>query len=815
MNCEFMTRRPVFCSLVCIWVLLGMLAGTSFAPDTVLAAQANVRPPYAREAMVWDYRRTQDPGSLAEQMLAEELFNRGVPHEEIVDQVLTKRREWAELKETATTGAWRSGKYATVAVRGLGRLASHYLGGGSVGVEAANLLIFAYEAQMAGHEVPRATQRLAEELHEQDDNLASPEDNVFALVEETYRKQPRFRRTWDELFLPKYGFTPDASDQTVMDRVPDFADHELIARIRDALNEGGDQTEALLDVAERSWEDARTQRAQRDAEAARRQEEQRATFDAAGYRAAGNLAATVIGFSDPELGRQIRATNDAVFRVRDAITAFEAARDVGANLTLASFALTGNVVGASLAIMSAFGGSGPSADELILKQLHKLREEVQEVRKEMHQRFDQVRGEMHQRFDGVRGHLDGIYAGTVEAFNVVLGESRRGHEQVVNGLENARLQLAEIAGSQLDTQVMLVRGTELLAGLIEDLEMAPCVRPHDPAGGDPMTISKFMDCRAQIEALGGQLPDLQLLEGQPSAGTTQAAWLEFRPDRTISQSFEEFKRLLRATGPKGADRAAALAETVVGPDAWFYVVDRHDWFVSQYPEHASTGVLDKGTGFAQTMRVWRADLTNFAEAIRDELVAFQEDSRPTAFSTLLNEAWSPEAAVTVLAEIADFPGVALVSCYYEKQRGIPVALDRGEMDICGERIPYAEQVRDLLSTREEIEEIESALSIAGAHLRSWLSLAFHDAIGHSDVATAFARGLIGFPDLRRMLESQGLGWTWTSWTLADDVSARIQDLGQQLRSDEMREVATHGYGHRVLMRTRFANLDGDDGADGH
>ena len=46
-------------------------------------------------------------------------------------------------------------------------------------------------------------------------------------------------------------------------------------------------------------------------------------------------------------------------------------------MTLASFALTGNVVGASLMLMNAFGDSGPSADEIIIEELGKLREEVQ------------------------------------------------------------------------------------------------------------------------------------------------------------------------------------------------------------------------------------------------------------------------------------------------------------------------------------------------------------------------------------------------------------------------------------------------------
>lgn len=806
MNGEFRARRPMLgrC-LGGVWVLLGLLAGASFAQETVPAGQAEVRVPLARAAMAWHYRQTRDPGLLAEQMFAEELYYQDASHEEIVNRTLAKRREWAALKETATTGVWRADKYATAAVRGLGRLASSYLQGGSVGVEVANLGIMVFEDLMAGHAVPRATQRLVEAMQEQENSLARPEDNVFAFVERTYAENPEFRRTWNELFLERYGFTPDASDQTVTDRVPDFSDHQSIARIRDALNEGGDQREALLDEVRRNWEEARMQWAQENEEAARRQEERRAAFDAAGYRSAVDLAATVIGFDDPALGRRIHATNEAVFRVRDAIEAFEATQGAGASVTLASFALTGNVVGASLMLMNAFGDSGPSADEIIIEELGKLREEVQEIRKEMHDRFEEIRGEMHQRFDGVHDHLDGIHADTVEAFNVLLGEGRRGHEQVVNGLENARLQLAGIAGTQLDTQIILVRVGELLTGLVEGLQMAPCFRPHSPEDGDPMTVSKYRDCRAWIETLGYRLPDKQLLGEQPAVGATLPFWLDVRPDGTISQSFEEFKRLLRATGPEGADRAAALAETVVGPDAWFYVVDKHDWFLSEYPEHAST---DDGTGFVRTMRVWRDDLTSYAEAIRDELVAFQEGSRPTVFSKLLDEAWNREEMETLLATIADFPGVAMLNCYEEARR--EVSLERGDLNVCEEN-RYAEQVRDRLLAREELGNMERTLSVAGAHLRSWISFALHDAIGHSDVATAVARGWIGFPDLRYMIESEGLGWTWTSWTLADDVSARIRDLGEQLRSAAMREAVTHEYGHHVLMRTHFANLDGGDG----
>lgn len=806
MKGEFMARKYCVAAVSCVWALLALLAGTSVAQETV-SGRDEVRAPLAHAAMAWHYRKTRDPSLLLEQMYAEELYHEGASHEEIVNRTLAKRREWAALKETATTGEWRANKYVEAAVRGIGRWASHLLHAGGVGVEAADIGIMFFEDMMAGREVPRATQRLVEALQEQDNNLARPEENVFALVEKTYTRHSDFKRTWDELFLERYGFAPDASNETVMDRVPDFADHESITRIREALNERGDQQEALLDEVRRIWDDARRREAQQENEARRRLAEQRATLDAAGYRAAVDLAGTIIGVRDPELGRQIHAINNAGFRLRDAMRAFEKAQAVGASTTLAGFALTGNVVGAGLMLMSAFGDSGPSTDQLIIEELHRLREEVQQVREEMHQRFDEV----HQRFDGVREHLDGIHANMVEAFNVVLGENRRNHEEIVNGLENARLQLSGIAGTQLDTQIFLVRVGELLTALVEDLEMAPCLRPHDPEGGDPMTISKFRDCRAQIEALGYRLPELQLLGDQPPSGTTPPVWMEVRPDRTISQSLDEFKRLLRATGPAGADRAAALPETVVGPDAWSYVVDRHDWFLSEYPEYASMGDSEEGARFARTMRVWRTGLTSWAEAIRDELEAFQEGSRPTAFSRLFDEAWNRGEVETLFVAIADSPGVAMLNCYEEMRR--EVALDRrnAECQADGYAERYAEAVRNRLLAREELGNMERTLSVAGAHLRSWISLALHDAIGRSDVATAVSRGLIGFPDVRYMIESEGLGWEWSTWTLAEDVDARIRILREQLRSEEMREAVKHGYGHHVLMRTYFANLDSGDG----
>ncbi|MDE2994698.1 MAG: hypothetical protein OXU67_12550, partial [Chloroflexota bacterium] len=218
-----------------------------------------------------------------------------------------------------------------------------------------------------------------------DSDYLQPEAAVFDLVTQTYEQDEAYRQTWDRLFLAQYGITPGTPDDQVMQRAPDFARHALIQKIAeadptqlDALRTIADEAlthmrQALPDLADMrntvTALDAATREQWAVAAQLQMQADQRLvrTIELEGYRSAGALAATLITrLDDPTLGRQIGATNSAVFGVVSEVRTFNYALDLGASASLAALTATTGVVGAGLLLMDAFMNTGPTADDIIL-----------------------------------------------------------------------------------------------------------------------------------------------------------------------------------------------------------------------------------------------------------------------------------------------------------------------------------------------------------------------------------------------------------------------------------------------------------------
>ena len=657
-------------------LLLVSVAQPSLAQET--PSTVKIHSPVAREAMNLRFRRSKDPGLLMEQLYSASLFQQGYSHDEIVSRTVEKRREWDSLRRTGIKGEWKlDEKWATV-VRLLGRLATQSRGGGSAGVEMANLMILYAEDVMRKEKIPRAAQRILEDFTAwEDSDRFSPARSVFDATYDTYDKYPDYRRTWDALFLTTYGFRPNASTLEVMENDPEFAENIWLRRISqethlieqigaDVAMLRNETHQAKKDIINRT--DAILQHTLNLEETARsRRQGQIEELEIEGYRSAIRLAATVIGFNDRKLGRQILATGNAIFSMHDGIRAYEAAKKIGANANLAGLTLTWNVAGAALALTGVFMDTGPTADEIILEEIHKLQTQIQKVRQEMHGRFDQV-----------HEHLDGIYESMNRGFDILVknnAEQLRQLTGIRNALSNARTQLNDVIKMQLDTQSIMVRQGELLRDLFIELDLAPCTRRYRGDETDRMTLTQFLNCRAKIETLSAQLPGLQLPD--PSSQITGATWLQFRPDRTISWSFAEFKRLLRHTGPEGVHLANQLPESVVGPQAWFYVVDMHDKFLAYHPDHAASDAeAIARSEFVGNMRRQRAELVSYAKAISDEVSAFHAGRPSTVFSKLLQEAWSRSSQGTLLSLVEDN-----YNRYYEDRSlsGIRVRKESGKM----------------------------------------------------------------------------------------------------------------------------------------
>ena len=226
-------RATILCTLI-----LALVLGT--VPMQVSAqgrGTSSVVSEHAGEAVVvhamaYHFRKTRDPGLLAEQFFSIKLYREGKRHREIVRRTLDKRREWRRLRQAALTGEWSASEKAKTVTRAFGRLASQLSGAGSTGVEAANLGILYYEDWIRGKTLPRAAYRLAEEYAKVDADFQSPENSVSQQVLSAYRSA-EYRKAWNTLFEPLYGFTPAAKITDVLEKYPEFEQHVSLIGILD------------------------------------------------------------------------------------------------------------------------------------------------------------------------------------------------------------------------------------------------------------------------------------------------------------------------------------------------------------------------------------------------------------------------------------------------------------------------------------------------------------------------------------------------------------------------------------------------------
>ncbi|MET7472671.1 hypothetical protein [Micromonospora sp. NPDC005211] len=139
------------------------------------------------------------------------------------------------------------------------------------------------------------------------------------------------------------------------------------------------------------------------AEAAGRQ----VAIDAA--ESAVTILATLAGFADEKAGKEVLAIGKAAVGIATAINKY-LPTVAGLSLSdaigsLSTVVLTGNVLGAVMTLLPMFMGSGPSEHELVMQEIGKLREQVGELRTEMHERFDRVEAMLSAIYDDIMSVL--------------------------------------------------------------------------------------------------------------------------------------------------------------------------------------------------------------------------------------------------------------------------------------------------------------------------------------------------------------------------------------------------------------------------
>ena len=306
---------------------------------------------------------------------------------------------------------------------------------------------------------------------------------------------------------------------------------------------------------------------------------------------------------------------DSVFTVHAGLSAYDSAVNAGANQRLAAAALAGNFLGVGIGLVDAFANTAPDPQEIISGQLIQLGEQIRGLRIEMHAGFQSIRAQLDEVFDAI-GNATEIVTMRLTGLKSSLEIARYELRSVVRGQRDIR----ELILTQLEVMdTNLLEQHFTLAGCFDDALSLPRGPVED-------YYEDFRRCVAGFGALARRLPRLQTPD--------QAA----DRDRLVNAHFKEFATLLQRAG--GAEHTPlGAADGLVGPDAWFYVADKYDQYVAARPAlvAAYREALDD-TQVVVELRRQREQLRGFMNLIRGDLRAFQDDSRPSAFSAALEEA---------------------------------------------------------------------------------------------------------------------------------------------------------------------------------
>ncbi|MFN8445923.1 MAG: hypothetical protein U0175_34350 [Caldilineaceae bacterium] len=144
-----------------------------------------------------------------------------------------------------------------------------------------------------------------------------------------------------------------------------------------------------------------------------------------------SVISTLAGFIDPQFGKQLETVASSALQIGqsldgwlDAVAGMNALDKIG---SLSTVVMTGNILGAVMNVVNLFGSSGPSPDQMILQEIGKLRQQVDQLRTEMHDRFDRVDQElnviystMQDRFDKIDIQLGKLNANILEVQRTLL-----------------------------------------------------------------------------------------------------------------------------------------------------------------------------------------------------------------------------------------------------------------------------------------------------------------------------------------------------------------------------------------------------------
>jgi hypothetical protein len=190
------------------------------------------------------------------------------------------------------------------------------------------------------------------------------------------------------------------------------------------------------------------------------------------------IVSSLVGLKNPERGRQIAVIGQSALQIGEALNGWLLATAGMKGLSklgsLSTVAMTGNILGAVMNVVSLFGPQQPTPEQMILEEIGKLRQQV-----------DQLRTEMHTRFDRVDAQLTTIYKTMHDRFNQIdiqLGKISGKLDEVQQSLLNLGIQLDRMERNNVEYLDALGRRPlrEAINGALGYRERTNAEMPYQP-----------------------------------------------------------------------------------------------------------------------------------------------------------------------------------------------------------------------------------------------------------------------------------------------------------------------------------------------
>lgn len=413
-------------------------------------------------------------------------------------------------------------------------------------------------------------------------------DNQWTAVAAYGATDQGFRDAWNGYIGAQYGISADATveeieaDPVIGTFVDVQALKDLVANSDLYLAEGNRQLTALLKAINAQVGAANTELASLNArfpvqganptaaalEVAKANAAARQVWidQAAG---AVKLLSVLVGFADRRAGQIVAGTGNAAVQIATAVNNFLptlAAKGLSAALfSMSGIGLAANVLGAIQTLLPVFSNAGPSPEQQILDEVKVLKQQV-----------GQLRNEMHDRFDRIETALASLYDAMYDQFDVVVKLHQATHAQ----LEQITADLAEVT-----TQV--------------DYWGHALFKSAQQAGKDAVitTMNSALDFRVRTHremTFENYWPAATSLQGSASNGSRvhpQAASLDAQGLENVLRDYGHFgaiswlNQYARANLGLSRERTATNTPSV---EFWLLAAEGYKTLLAQNPEVAAT-----------------------------------------------------------------------------------------------------------------------------------------------------------------------------------------------------------------------------------